>query len=390
MFRSNAIALFSITMSAAACTKKAPPAPAPAATLHPRLQEGDLQRITLTAQAEARLGITVASAEERVVPRVRSVGGEVFPSSGRSLSIVAPVAGRLDRSTLALHAGQMVKRGDALISLTPVATVDRDVRATAERGTVTAEARYTAMEARLARAEKLLADGAGSARAAEEARVDRDTAKAELDAAKARSGMIAQSPLAADVSVTLRAPEDAVIRTMSAAPGAIVPAGALLFDLVGTGALWVRTSVFVGDVPLLKTGASARVRQLTAAPSEADSDALPANGPPTADPATSTYDLYFTLPTEARFRPGERVALDLLFRSEEQAVCIAPSAIVRDVSGSAWVYLAVAEHTFERRRVELERVEPGCARIGRGLSKGASVVTTGATELFGFEFGGGK
>lgn len=373
----------------AACKKPSPPAPAPAATLA-RKQESDLQRVVLTAEAEARLGITMVSAVRQTAAATRTVGGDVLPSSGRSVSVVAPVAGRLDKPATEVRAGQTVKRGDALVTLTPVATVDRDVRATADRTLRSAEARLTAMEARLARAEKLLGDGAGSARAAEEARVDRDTAKAEVDAVRSRAGMLDRSPLAADVSVVLRAPEDAVVRTLNAAPGSMVPAGAPLFELVGTGALWVRTSVFVGDLRLLRPGASARARPLTAPPGELEVEALPVSGPPTGDPAASTFDLYFALGSDAHFRPGERVALTLTYAGEADGLCVPPSAVVRDVAGSAWVYVTPTPHTFERRRVEVERVVGTCARIARGLAQGTEVVATGAVELFGFEMGSGK
>lgn len=377
----------------AACKKASPTAPAPAASLV-RAQESDLARVVLTPEAEARLGITVVGATRGSGPATRTVGGDVLPSSGRSVTVVAPVAGRLDKPTIEhnveVRAGQTVKRGDALVTLTPVATVDRDVHATADRTLRTAEARLTAMEARLARADKLLADGAGSARAAEEARVDRDTAKAEVDAARARTGMLDRAPLASDVSVVLRAPEDAVVRTLNASPGSMVPAGAPLFELVGTGALWVRASVFVGDLRALRPNASARVRALTAPPGEQEVEALPVNGPPTGDPVASTFDLYFALGGDAHFRPGERVALTLVYAGDVDGLCVPPGAVVRDVAGGSWVYVTHSPHVFERRRVEVERVVGTCARIARGLGPDAQVVATGAVELFGFEFGSGK
>lgn len=118
-----------------------------------------------------------------------------------------------------------------------MATIDRDLRANADRSQSIAEARLTAMDARLARAETMLAGGSGSARAVEEARAERDTAKAELSAAKSRLGMLDRAPLEADVAVTLRAPEDGIVRAVSAPSSTLVPAGAPLFELVGTGAL---------------------------------------------------------------------------------------------------------------------------------------------------------
>ncbi|WP_169927690.1 efflux RND transporter periplasmic adaptor subunit [Labilithrix luteola] len=365
--------------------------PRPPATVVGKKPESEIARITLTPEAESRIGLVLAPATLQASPKARTVGGDVVPSSGRSIMVVAPVAGRLALpGTSTLTVGQAVKRGDALLRLTPVATVDRDLKATAGRTVSVAESRLGAMDARLSRAEKLLADGAGSARAVEEARADRDTAKAELDAAKSRVGMLDHSPLDSDVAVTLRAPEDGVVRSVSALPSSMVPAGAPLLELVGTGALWVRANVFVGDLRAIRHGAAAHVRPLTAKPSPADLEALPIEGPPTSDPLTTSFDLYYSLPKGADFRPGERVAVSLTYGDDVPSIHVPESAIVRDVTGTAWVYQLVGEHAFERRRVEVLRVDQEGAQLGRGLTAGAQIVATGAVELYGAEFGMGK
>lgn len=380
----------------AACKKPEAGKAPPPASVTGKKPESEIARVTLTSEAEGRLGLTTQAAARRPSPRTRTVGGDVLPSSGRSLVVVAPIAGRLGavdtRSPQGaeLRVGQVVKRGDPLLRLTPVASVDRDVRATADRTRSVAEARLTAMEARLERAEKMLEAGSGSARAVEEARADRDTARAELDAAKSRVGMLSSAPLEADVSVTLRAPEDGVVRAVSAPATSLVPAGAPLFELVGTGALWVKATIFVGDARSVRPDAPARIRPLTAPPSASDAEALPVSGPPTADPQTASLDLYFALARETDFRPGERVAVTLTFRGDETAIRLPASSVVRDVSGLAWVYESTADHTYERRLVEVDRVEAGEAIVSRGLADGTKVVTQGASQLFGVEFGSGK
>jgi RND family efflux transporter MFP subunit len=352
--------------------------------------EGDLASVTLTPDAERRLGIAIVTAESRRSSFARTVAGEVVPASGRSLAVVAPIAGRVAAAGSELRAGMAVHRGDAVLRLTPVAGVDRDLRATADRSVSVAESRLAVAEARLVRAEKLLADGAGAARAVEDARTERDVAKAELDAAKSRLGMLVRSPLEADVAVTLRAPDDGVVRLVSAAPGTLVPAGAPLFELVGTGALWLRVNLFVGDVHRLRPAAPVRVRGLAAPPSDTDVEALPVDGPLTADAASSSFDVYFALPPAAPFRPGERVAVSLPIGGDEPSLGVPDSAVVRDVHGDAWVYAVVGERRYERRRVEVNRVEGGRAELARGLADGTPVVVHGAVPLFGFEFGGGK
>lgn len=374
----------------AACARKEPTKAAPPATVTGKRPEAELARVKLTPEAEARLGLVAKPVERREISRGRTVAGDVLPSSGRSLVVVAPTAGRLAAPGGELRVGQTVKRGDPLLRLTPVASVDRDVRATATRTQSVAEARSAAMEARLARAEKMLEAGSGSARAVEEARAERDTATAELEAAKSRVSMLDRAPLEADVAVLLRAPEDGVVRAVSAPSSSLVPAGALLVELVGTGSLWVKATVFVGDARAIRSEASARVRPLVAPPSPTDAEALPVSGPPTADPQTATFDLYYALPKESDFRPGERVAVTLAYRGESTALVVPTSAIVRDLHGNAWVYEALADHAYERRLVVLERVQGEDAVLSRGPAEGTRVVTVGTSELFGVEVGAGK
>jgi RND family efflux transporter MFP subunit len=391
MRRDKWLVVIVTALSAFVSCKRAEPQKAPPpASVTGKKPEAEIARVTLTPAAEERLGIAVRPAERHAFSRTRTVGGDILPSSGRSILVVAPIAGRLGSAGAELRVGQLVKRGDPLLRLTPVATIDRDLRANADRSQSIAEARLTAMDARLARAETMLAGGSGSARAVEEARAERDTAKAELSAAKSRLGMLDRAPLEADVAVTLRAPEDGIVRAVSAPSSTLVPAGAPLFELVGTGALWVKTNVFVGDLRSIRPDASARIRPLTAPASASDAEALPVSGPPTADPQTASFDLYFALAKETDFRPGERVAVTLSYRGDAEMTSVPAAAVVRDVNGTAWIYEALADHAYERRRVEIERVDTGLALVSRGVAPGARVVAEGSAELYGFEFGAGK
>jgi multidrug efflux pump subunit AcrA (membrane-fusion protein) len=326
------------------------------------------------------------------------VAGEVVPASGRSLVVAAPVAGTLAPSSpQGLHIGQTVRRGEALVRLTPVATVDRDVRAQSERALSAAETRLTAAEARATRTEKLVADGAASAQKLEEAREARDVSKAERDAAKERAAMLARSPLESDVGVVLRAPEDGVIRALGLGTSGMVASGAPLVEIVGTSALWVRASLFVGDLRKIRPEASARVRPLTEAPGMGEVEALPLAGPPTADGTSASFDVYYALGKEASFRPGERVAVTLPYGARMPSAPSAPapasrqvpaSAVMRDAYGGAWVYAVVGKYTYERRRLEVSGAEAGLVTFESGPALGTAIVTTGAAELFGFEITG--
>jgi hypothetical protein len=60
------------------------------------------------------------------------------------------------------------------------------------------------------------------------------------------------------------------------------------------------------------------------------------------------------------------------------------------MNGGSWVYEQVDSLLFVRRRVEIARVVDGRAVITRGITAGLRLVSVGAAELFGSEFGIGK
>ena len=77
-------------------------------------------------------------------------------------------------------------------------------------------------------------------------------------------------------------------------------------------------------------------------------------GPPSADPATATSDVFYALQSPgARSRPGERVSVQLPLTGAEQALVVPTAAVVYDMNGGAWVYEATGATTFVRRRIEI-------------------------------------
>jgi RND family efflux transporter MFP subunit len=361
---------------------------APATVAH-RVAEGELTTVTLTPEAEARLAIETRPLVRRAVPRTRELGGEVVAPPGNAALLQAPVAGTV-RAIARLHAaGTRVRRGDVLARLVPIAPVDRDLRAQASQLVASAAARLDVATARAARAATLAQDRAGSVRAAEEAAAEREIARASLAAARRRASQLGSSPLDADVSFTLRAPADGVVRQVLVSEGQAVAAGAPLFEITAVEALWVRVAVYAGDVAGLDEAAAAQVRRLSDAPGAAHA-ARPVSGPTTADPVASTLDVFYALEAgESALRVGERVIVHVPLRAAREAAVVPWSAVVFDVHGGAWVYEATRAHTFTRRRVEVERVEGDVAVLSRAPSSVTTVVSVGAPELFGTEFGAG-
>lgn len=79
-------------------------------------------------------------------------------------------------------------------------------------------------------------------------------------------------------------------------------------------------------------------------------------------------------------------------RSESgtQRTVIPYSAVIYDVHGGTWTYTNPDPLVFVRHRISVDSIDGDLAALSDGPPAGAAVVTTGAAELFGAEFGVGK
>ena len=372
-------------------TEQAKPTP-PAKVQNSGLKEGDLAKVTLTPQAAQRLGIELREVEYKDAGRYRSYAGEIVIPPGQVVLVSSPVAGTLAAPPDGLPAvGTHLRGGQTVFQVLPLVPAQRDLRVSAEAEVATAQARVEAARTRAERAERMLRDQTGSVKAVEAAREEMKVADATLQAARTRLEQIEKAPLAADVSVTIIAPQDGLLRQVQAAPGQIVPAGAPLFEVARLDALWVRVPVYAGDLGSLQTGGAALARSISAQPGGASRQAEPVQAPPSADPAAATVDLYYRVDNRDRaLRPGEKLSVALPLRGREKRLQAPWSAVLYDVHGGAWVYESVAPQAFVRRRVEVDFVSGSMAVLSRGPRPGTQVVTAGAAELFGTEFGAGK
>lgn len=366
-----------------ACGTKPASTHAPAAQVSHPIAEGDLPTVRLSPEAVARLKVETTQVKSEPVPQARLVGGEVVVPPGRTVVVTAPVAGEVHFVTSEpLLPGAAVQRSAGLLRLTAIAPTDRDTRARVAREVAAAEANLAALELRVTRNQALIEEGAGSARALEEAVAARAVAQADADAARARATTLSRDPLLSDVAMLVRAPVTGVIRLLAVAEGQAVAAGAPLFELVGVDALQVRVPVYSGDLARLDPRATPRVRR-NGEPRGVEARFVP--GPPTAEPDRSTVDRYLALPAGAGFAPGERVLVELPLVDVASALVVPAAAVVLDAWGGAWVYRC-EEGRYTRARVEPSRRAGADMVLARGPSVGSCVVSVGAVELFGAEF----
>ncbi len=301
-------------------------------------KEADLGTIILTPQAEQRLGVETALVVKKKVGRVRVFGGDLImpqtaATNGQTIFSILP----------ALSPTELIRVAEAQI----------DADSQIDRAKVQLDAATVTLE----RAEKLLAEKAGSARAADDARAQLGLAESAVRAAKARRELL----------------------------------GTPVLDVASLKQFWVRVPVYVGDVARLDTAASAQVGNLSSAAGAKTQIAKPVPAPPSANAAASTVDLFYELAIEGgAFRFGQKVGVSIPLRDGEESLVVPWSAVTHDINGGTWVYENTAPQTFVRRRVQVRHVVGTEAVLESGPKVGAKVVSVAVAELFGTEFGIGK
>ncbi len=315
--------------------------PAPAKVANPA-KEADLTTITLTPEAEKRLGIVTAPVERRKLERTRLFGGEIVlparpsstnTSSGQSVFAILP----------SLSPAELVRLAQSQIDAD--GQVDQ------------AKVQLDAAKVSLDRAEQMLRDKAGSARGVDDARTQVNLASTGLRTAQARRELL----------------------------------GPPVLDVASQPLFWVRVPVYVGDTPKLNSTADARIGGLANALTSASRPAKPVSAPPSANAAAATVDWFYEIANpDGMLRLGQRVGVTIPLRIDEESLVVPWAAVVHDVQGGTWVYEASSPQTFTRRRVQIKQVVGDLAAFVGTVSAGANVVITGVAELFGTEFGAGK
>lgn len=375
---------------------------APPAKLVKHAMEANLLTVSLTPEAETRLGITTVRAVVKEVPRVRKLAGEAVVPPGREVIVSAPQTGLLSlpEKAATVRPGQAVTRGQPLFTLTPMLTAEGRTTVTRSRvdaagALAAAQVEADAARLALARAEKLLQEEAGSQRAVDEARARHLRAEALVKAAQEAKDLLttldrSEAPGSA-ATIGVASPLNGVLTRLDVAPGQLVPAGTGLVAIAAVTTLWVRVPVYVGDWASLDRTRPARVGDLNGGPNEATRAAVPVDGPPSADAGAATVDLFYEVDNrDGTLRPGQRVGVTVFTTESGRALVVPWSAVLFDVHGGAWIYEKTGPRSYTRRRIEVRSVVESIAVLRRGPAEGTEVVTDGAAELFGTEFGTGK
>jgi biotin carboxyl carrier protein len=304
--------------------------------------ETEIARVTLTPDADRRLGITTAQVIDQDVSRRRTFGGDVIVPVGKSIIVAAPFPGTIvppEKRPIPTP-GQRVASGESVLSIAPLLTPERDVPTPAEQVQMTnaratilsaltvaegdverAKAESEAAKISLDRASKLLSDRVGSARFVDDAQAQLNIAATNFVAAQQRVTQLRQLAKSLDSQgssggnadpLIVSAPQAGVVRSLSVTPGQTVTIGAPLFEVVDTDTVWIRVPIYVDLLNTIVTDSAAEIVGLDGRHNPEPRIAHPIAAPPSADPLNTTADLYYSLENrDGSLRPGQRVGIEL-------------------------------------------------------------------------------
>jgi RND family efflux transporter MFP subunit len=406
MKRCAGVALLGLLASAPGCeppqAANAQQKPKPPVKVEKTAKEDALGTITLTPEAEKRLGVELAEVKREAVARVRSYAGDVIVPPGQLIVVSAPFIGTIVPPDGGMPApGSTVRKGQTVLSLLPI--LAPEAKATMAQARVRSEGQVEQAKKQLEQAvlnlkrvQNLQRQGTPVAKAAiEDAQNQHAIAETAVKAAEAERSLLEQTIKEAGIGsanpMPIRAPEDGILRSEQALANQQVAAGAILFDVEKVDPAWVRVPVFVDDVPLLAEDRPARIGTLADPTGPSSIAANPAQAPPVGDPVALTVDFTYVVPNPKHaLRPGQKVGVAIPMKGDESALVVPRSAVYYDIQGGAWIYEQVKEHTYVRRRVELERIAGERAVLGRGPKPGTTIMTVGVAEVYGTEFGFAK
>lgn len=395
-----------LALTAAGCQPAgtAAPAKAPApAKVEGAPKEADLATVTLTPDAEARLAVATAEVVRRPVPRTATYAGEVIIPPGCLTAVTSPFVGTVKAPAggKVPTPGTVVKADQPVFVLVPL--LSPESRATiapqlidAEGQVKQAKEQLNIAKVALDRAENLVRDKLGGSAALVDRKAQYELAQTTLRAAEDRREILAK--VAGDMETgavstqTITAPASGTVQNVHAQPGQKVAAGAALFEVASLDPVWVKVPVYVGDVSRLASDRPAGIGGLADAPgAPGERPGKPVAAPPAGDPLAATVHVFYEVPNgDGAFRPGERVGVTLPLRGEDAGPTVPRAALIRDIHGGSWVYEKVGDHKYARRRVLVDRVVDDLAVLISGPKPGAKVVTDGAAEIYGTEFGNTK
>jgi cobalt-zinc-cadmium efflux system membrane fusion protein len=315
--------------------------------------------------------------------------GTVIPNENRTARLGAPARGRI--IDVKVQPGDRVTTRQVLVRLQSLegGTAQSDLaKATAEVTSRTAQAQYAA--AAKARAERLLAlkaiprqDYERAVADDEQARASLAQAESERSRAQSAAEQLGAGGTSASGEIAIRSPLAGVVLARTAAPGAVVDAGAPLVTVTDPSSLWLSISAPEQFAGLFRTGQVVRFA-VPAFPTDTFTARIDAVGAG-LDAETRTLSVRgaITVTTHGRSQlRSEMLATVVVDGGPVVRAAIVPEGAVQLLQDKPTVFVVRPNPKggahFERREVEIGRRADGHVAVLRGLAAGDVIVTEGA------------
>lgn len=349
--------------------------------------------LRLTAEQQAKLGLSVEPAVRRDVRPEREFNGTIALRPACDVVVKAPVTGFV----VPAADGRQTMLGASVASGKPLGTVrvllspQEEAQLVAAREEADTVIRQSELTMRLAKTQMDRLSSASDVVAKTRLEELANTyEKSRVCMEEAQQKLPTLPPERGDNEVRLRpvdvaAPLDAVVTTEFVRDGQFVAQGEPLWTLEDRSKVWVRIGVYDADLPSVQRDQNVSVRVAGA------KDALVAR--PVDVPLANKQDARFVeLTYEVEnphlvLRPGQAVTALVPLGGRAKEVVVPASAVLFDGLDNAWVYAQSSPAEFRRRKVELgPQLADGGIVVRRGLDEGERIVAAGAQSLYGEEF----
>ncbi len=307
--------------------------------------------------------VVVDEVKERMMAPAVMVAGSVV--SRLDAEVAAEMEGRL---VWLAEVGDQVVKGDKLAQIDDVSRRLAVDEARAELAQVTA--RLTFFEKELKRLSRLAKQNNAARTQLEQTESDRDVARADLTAAKARV-KLAQDRVARSV---LYAPFNGTVAQRLLQPGEWAESGTEVLRLVNTEQVEVRAMV-----PLSSLGFVTKGAELTVQAGTETHGAKVRSLVPVGDLQSRLMDLRLDI-ERSPWPAGQSVRIAVPTAQAVKAVTVHRDAVVLRRSGS-YLYRVTAENSAERVNISLGVAAGDYIQVFGGLVAGDRVVTVGNERM---------
>ena len=339
----------------------------------PELPYFDNGVVRLPPAFAARIGLkTQVAAVTDISPVVHVTGVLEFDEQ-----LIAAVGSRISGRVKEVRVieGTRVKPGDTLATMESAELG----KAQAEIFSVKARAQYAGTDQE--RKKKLLAEGIASQRSLELASQESLVTSAELRAAKQRVQALGGSDNSKSLGVmALTSPIHGDVVKVHVFRGQAVEPSYTAFTIADRRSLWVRLSVFEGEVDKVRVGdtvelsAQVSVDEVLTGTVTYISSVL--------DPVTRSAEVRVIVPNEkGRLRVGQAVNARIRPSAASKRALAVPRATIVQVDGKPTVFVAVDDTGVVPRPVELGVQGADLVEIVSGLHEGDKVVIEGVFAL---------